>query len=117
VSALVQTGEFARGFLGPFHHHLGQRDLVDKACGQSRFTEERLRQPGGLLIRRARQPQLHDFQRGVGDDHADRDLVGLNVARVRGHSVIAGRQQERAHRDGVAGARHHHRLGVRQQAI
>ena len=88
VGVLVQPGEFLRGFFGAAEHHLGQHDLVDQAGGERGFAEERLGQPGGLLVRRPRQPQLHDLQGGVRDRHADRDFVGLNVVRVGGHPVI-----------------------------
>jgi hypothetical protein len=117
VGVLVETGEFLRGFFGAAEHHLGQHDLVDKAGGQGGFTKERFGQPGRLLVCRSRQPQLHDLQGRVGNGHADRNFVGLDVVRVGGHPMVTGRQQEGPHRDGMAGAGHHHRLRVGQEPI
>src|SRR6185312_2976066 len=49
VGLLVEAGELLCGFFGAAAHHLGKHDLVDEACGQCGFTEERLGEPGGLL--------------------------------------------------------------------
>ena len=62
MGVLLERREFARGFLGAAEHHIGQHDLVDPAGGHRGLTEERLRQPGRLLVGRPRQSQLHHFQ-------------------------------------------------------
>ena len=83
----------------------------------ARREKQKLELLRGLLVSRRCQPQLHDLQSRVRDRHSDRDLVGLDVVGRGGHPVVTAGQQERAHRNRVTGAGHHHRLGVGQQPV
>jgi hypothetical protein len=103
--------------VGPTVELVGGHELVDESRLAGRGGCERLGEQERARERSLRETVAEDLDRRPRHGEADCDLVRGDPRRSRrGQAVVAGEQQERAHRDRMAGGDHQNRPREREEA-